>query len=373
MATKKGVLKPSKITLPEVVKRALKRNANFFELDRFDQSKVFNYVVENHLDLRMFESKWYDILSNKFYALEYVASPDSYIGFEKEKKEFDSFKDFFQYIQGDIYDRCCFYGYEFSKEEIAEFSIDLCQINFDSLINETIDAYTFESVGEARNRRIDADRSTDLFKWLNDYGPVSTFDDLRIEYSRFIKEFDRFCDQYVFFSFYLRKYKKIAKEALIECACHDDFFSGISFDSILLTYGREAALYVIDNYCTFFSNSTRRARIKDFKDRLAGYGGGKLSMVRKAKYEEYEQLYHVVETYSNGVNMSLKKEEYFVDFTEFVAFLKGDLSDANLSKAPLTKEEVLKYKTNEYTKFPLSKQYKTYVLKKKYEKGEFIV
>ena len=59
------------------------------------------------------------------------------------------------------------------------------------------------------------------------------------------------------------------------------------------------------------------------------------------------------DTYYNNKNYPLTNNEFFGDFLEFASFVKGDLSDADLSKAPVSRKEIDKYKTNEKTKLPL--------------------
>lgn len=292
-----------------------------------------------------------------------------------KKIEFDTFSDFFNYVRGDIYENSCFYGYDFSAEEINEFSIKIESLNFSSLISETIDNYTFESISDMRKEYIgvNADRSKAIIKWFERSKPITTLKDLETKYKQFVQRFDFWDAKYVFFSMLLRKDKNLVKEAVIEFLCKHDVYDGITFDSILLTYGRESALYVIDKFDGFCSYTTQRKRIRNFKDALAGYDSGTFVLQRRLGFDESLQLYYVRDRYYNNKNHPLTNNEFFGDFLGFTSFVKGDLSDADLSKAPVSRKEISKYKTNEKTKLPLSKIYDAYEVRKKYVDEEFVV
>ena len=365
----------SKLSLPDIIKRKIKRNVTFFELEHDEQRGVLDYIQSHNIDIKVFGCKWYDILSGKFFVIEYLPREDSMFSIDEEKREFDTFSDFFKYVRGDIYENSCFYGYDFSAEEIDEFSINIESLNFSSLINETIDDYTFESINNIRKENIGvyADRSKAIIKWFERSKPITTLKDLEAKYKQFVETFDFWEAKYVFFSMLLRKDKNLVKEAVIEFLCKHDVNDGITFDSILLKYGRESALYVIDNFDGFYSYTTKRRRIRNFKDALAGYDSGTFVLQRRLGFDESLQLYYVRDRYYNDKNYSLTNNEFFGDFLGFASFVKGDLSDADLSKAPVSRKEISKYKTNENTKLPLSKIYDAYEVRKKFADDEFVV
>lgn len=156
----------SKLSLSQVIRRKTRRKASFLELKSSEQIGVLEYIKNHSIPLRVFGYKWYDVLSKKFFAIEYIPVEGTRFSIDKEKREFDSFRDFFNYVQGDVYLNACFYGYDFSDEEINEFSIDLQSINFDSFFNETIDEYTFESIRCLKNENILVD-SYEIIKQYN--------------------------------------------------------------------------------------------------------------------------------------------------------------------------------------------------------------
>ena len=134
------------LSLPDIIKRKTKRKVPFLELEHDEQRGVLDYIENNKIDIRVFGYKWYDILSKKFFAIEYKPKEETIFGIDKIELSFDSFDDFYNYVGEDIYQYACFYGFSFSEEEISKHNIDVSLLNFDSFINETVDLYTFESI-----------------------------------------------------------------------------------------------------------------------------------------------------------------------------------------------------------------------------------
>lgn len=364
----------SHLSLAEVIDKQIGHDASFLELDRDQQRRVLDFIKTHRIKIKVFGYKWYDILSNKFVAIEYLPNDELLSNFQN-RREFDSFGDLFQYIGGDIYQNSCFYGYTFSEEEIRDFSIDVQSINFVSILNETIDACSYESIYDAKREegKESLKKAKAIAKWFKKLGTITTYDELEAKYLEFTKKFVSFDAEHAFFSILLRKDKKSIKRALMKFVCTHDIYYGATFDSILLAYGRDAALHIIDHFKGGSSLMANKKRIKRFKDILAGYDSGTFVLRRVLGYRESLGLYYVEDRYSNDVNHSLASQEFFCDFDEFVSFVKGDLSDANLSEAPLSQEDIKKYKINENTKLPLPRNYANYRVKKWFDGEVFLV
>ena len=67
----------SKLSLPDVIKRKTKRKVTFFELSHDEQRGVLDYIQSHNIDIKVFGCKWYDILSGKFFTIEYLPREDS--------------------------------------------------------------------------------------------------------------------------------------------------------------------------------------------------------------------------------------------------------------------------------------------------------
>ncbi len=364
-----------KPSLPNVITKVVKRSANFSELNIEEQKAVLDYIDTNNVGMRVFKYKWYDILSNQFCVVEYQEDDDAAFGVSEVLKTFDIFQDFFEYVNGDIYSNSCFYGYEFSKAEIEQFSIDFKSLNFDALIDETIDDCTFESVSEANAKSVSArvDRTKAIAKWFDRSKPISKLKDLEAKLNRFAHKFDFYSAKDVFFSILLRKEKNAVKEVAVEFACKHEDYDGLTFDQILLTYGKDAALYVTDHFRGEYSLFTRKKRTKEYRAALSLYESGTLSFRRKIGFDKCLWLYYVEDKYFDGINRPISSCCYFCTFSEFASYVNNDLSGADLSEAPISREEIAQYKIDENTKLPPVKHYVGYELNKKYANGEFAV
>ena len=362
-------------TLLDIIKKKVKRKVPFLELERDQQRSVLDYIANNHLKIRVFGYKWYDVLSKKFFAIEYKPREESLFGIEETELSFDSFGGFYNCVGEDIYQNSCFYGYCFSKEEISNFNIDISSINFDSFVKETIDEYTFESLNALKkeDEKVNLSRASSMVKWLQNHEAPTSLKELEKAYKQFTKRFSFWDSKNIFFSIILRMHKESIKDLAIQFVCKYDAFDGLPFDKILLAYGREAALYVIEHFDGMCSYTTRLKRIRNFKIILKTYDDGVLRLKRQLGFSPSLHFYYVVDQYYFNNERVLINKDFFETFNEFVGFLNGNLAGADLTTAPIERKEVLKYKTDSETKLPLSKKYETYEIKKKYTDDGFIV
>lgn len=365
----------SNLSLPDIIKRKTKHKTPFLDLEHDEQRGVLDFIKIHNIGIKVFGYKWYDVLSKKFFAIEYKPLEGASFGVDKIELSFDSFEDFYNYVQGDIYQYTCFYGFSFSDDQISNFNIKMSLLNFDSFVSETIDLYTFESLNTLKKEEndINVSRTKSMVKWFQNHEATGSLKDLEAAYKKFTKRFSFWDSKYIFFSIMLRRYKKTVKDSAIQFACKYDAFDGLPFDKILLVYGREAALYVIEHFDGMCSYATQKRRIRDFKDKLAGYDSGTFQLHRRLGFDSSLQLYFVRDRYYNNKNYAVDNQEYFESFDEFAKYVDENLSGADLSKAPIERKEVLKYKTDSETKLPLSKKYETYEVKKKYTDDGFIV
>ena len=365
------------MTLEIAIKKKLRRKATFEELENFERIEVLTYIKNKGLDIKVFSNRGYDILSKSFFAKEYGLSEN--YGLNIEKILFKTFDEFYEYLKGDIYNQSCFYGYDFSKDEIDRYSINMNSINLDSFINETIDDNTFESLQEAE-KEVNAERIKNgkrLQNWALKLSGIDSYEELLKKLESFEKNYPFFYNKQVFFSLIIQKFKEIAKDYCIKYTSTHDKYDGLLIDDILFYYGVEAAQTVIDNYdCGTLSASTKKKRIRGMKKTLAAFlEEGRISQV-SGGFDCESQLYYVTYCYyaKDGIYPFLSVKKYFVSFDEFVKELDGDLSNCDLSKTILESSEVLKYKTNKKTVLPSKKTYSSYmIIKSATDKGFRVV
>lgn len=135
----------SKENLTYAIKKSVHKNCSFFDLEKNNQIRVLAFIKHTKMNIRVFEEKWYDILCDKFYAMELSLCEENRSRIIKNKIECASFDELYVETNGDIYVKACYFGYRFSTETIRKYSLDLKKLNFDSFIEDTIDNHDYET------------------------------------------------------------------------------------------------------------------------------------------------------------------------------------------------------------------------------------
>ena len=365
----------NKILADVILKKTGKKKTPFHLLEPFDQRLVLMQLRDDKQFIKVLGLRWYDLLSKTFCVDEYSLENGHSFNDLKEAKRFDSFEEFFKYLDGDIYSYSCFFGYTFTSDEINKFHVNLKKLNFDSFTKETIDDFSLEKILKQKQKEtilveLKGQRKMD---WVTNCPEFSTYKQLLSLGKKYARDFGLFVPDHFFFSTLLRKRAPRIKNAVIEYFCNEGRSLGLSIDEILLFYGREAAQYAVEHYIGGVAYSTRRKHISLFNQVLNGYDKGPNTLRRSAKFDPESHLYVVKDIYVNDDQFNVGMEYYFCKFEEFADFLSGDLSGAILTFAPIKKELIEKYKTDEKTLLPIASDYDRYRLVKEYKKGEFIV
>ena len=374
MKTNKKPLDTRAMDIATVIKEATGREAPFYTLTNLEKTLVASYVVREQLPIKLIGYKWYDIIGDKFHVEEFSLDGG---GFARPiVQAFDSFEAFYNYVDGDIYSGSCFYGYAFSEEEIAKYSLEVKHLNFDSFIDYTIDSFSFEQITakEEDDRKIKAKRAKEMVEVIRDFRPIKNADDLKEKLKLFCKKFAFFGSGDLFVSFLMKDASAAEKRAVVECASRAvDLFS-LSFDLVLVLLGKEAATYVIENY----RNSgvrpvTEKSHKKRFTIKLQDYESGATQHIRESGFDDAIYFYFVRDKYACTQGETIRVTRYFDNFGAFSAFLAGDLRGANLRSAPSEEVDAQGLITDAMTILPASKTYQGKEIIKKYDGRKFLV
>lgn len=156
--------------------------------------------TERKLGIRAACERGYDVIADKFYVKEKIKKQMRSGAIESvvSVQEFDIFADYFAYLRGEIYSFACYYGYKFSDEELANYSIDMSRLNFESLLDYTINDFTLKpNISELQEYK-EAERVRKRIKeWLSKFNNCDT-------YNKFVKTINK-----VNQSSFAKKYKDI--------------------------------------------------------------------------------------------------------------------------------------------------------------------
>ncbi len=359
------------MTISEIIENYTGKR-NFNELNNIEKDFILRFIDSNNLNIKVFGYMGYDIITGSFFADEWI-----YNNYNPVKRRFDSFDALYDYVDGNIYDCSCFYGYEFSNEEVLKYNLDLSKLNFESFIDYDISEFDFEKIIEKKDELTNNSLNIvlSLNEWYTNLQTINSYDDFIKQFNSFNKKYTFINSENYFFSLVIQKFGAKIKDYLVEYRRKNSV--GLSISDILFYYGIDAAESVLIDFkdceCT---KATLKNHIKKIKDRIELFKNGKNCFKKSG--------YYIKETSTYCIKyLILKKEdhkivvgfvnEYILTFNKFVENMHGNLSGVDLSEAPISPNEVKKYITNDFTKFPLVKEYSKYDVFKEYDNEKFKV
>lgn len=117
---------------------------------------------ERKCGMRQADRRGYDVLRGCFFVVEKFfcggKESNSFRGRSFKKITFPTFGEYFDFLNGDIYENACYYQYNFSEEEVKTYRIDLKQINKTALIRETIRDFSVDFTETEAQKYEEAER-----------------------------------------------------------------------------------------------------------------------------------------------------------------------------------------------------------------------
>jgi len=322
------VVDPKTLTLSALVHRENKAVPTFLELERTEQEEILRYIKEHGLGLTAIGKKWFDILTGKFFAVEFYLDEEEGDVVEEKTHEFATFDDFYVFVNGDIYENACFFGCRFEEATIKQYSIDLRRLNFDAFVKENIDSFTFELVVAevAEEERSRLKRNEQIALWFEKQKPITTYRQLVERWRAFVRKYGFLDAGEVFFSFLLKKEDpESIKDLLIRFVCENDVTEGLSFDAIVLLLGEEAGRRVIEDFGIACSESTKQRRLHDFRSQLCCYQSGPLQRKRRYGFHRWSGFYFLQDIFVNGKDHALTTRHFFSTLKEMELFADGNM------------------------------------------------
>ncbi len=343
-----------------------------YKVDWFARNNIVHDMLEKFPDYKLFEQRGFDAQKKKFFVVEF-----SYDKVEQKqcikRIFFDDFERYFDYLNGEIIEQSCYWGYTFSEEETNKYNLEKKNLNDKAFISYNIDD-TIELIQEKKyNFEV---QMTNAQIYISSFGAIKTvkdvekfLDHLPSEYGRIRYSTERFLPQLM-----LLKGDSI-KQPMI------DYFTknGNSFvywvPNIIEMYGLDVAESIANN-CSFgdYAPITVKKKQSTINKIIKKY---KEPFVKKinAGFNEREVLYYVTNNYYavDSEDCIMTSRQYFLDFYDFARYLDSDLSGADLFCAPVEKNDVLAFKTNSETKFPYETKELSVNTTKYYKDDEFVV
>ena len=327
--------------------------------------------AERQANTRIVNSRGYDIINDIFFVHEAVARYNEL--YKKEyfidiSKQFQEFDDYFNYLDGDIYENACYYQLDVST---INYDLDFEQMFIrDHFIDYTIDDYNASPtmVEQKEYRNIEKKKPL-IKKWIDKFVGCSTYDSL-IQVSENYSKSVLCIDFGIKVDFFLWQY-----------TLHD--LNDKNRFNVLMQYisrGNYAGHRMLYPLCHIFDPAEvlasydysigSRSTNSKYKRRLKAYIQtiNKVEHIGPAEVAFDDKTHYFYEHNMHGVY------RYFETIDELLKYRKYDLSHTDLTKAIELDFDFSDCKMDETTKLPvhLIKDLKNSV-KKYYFNGKFIV
>jgi len=357
------------------IKQLKKKEIGFFDIPedyRLHQEVV---KVERKLGIRKIAigeditvNRGYDVIRNIFFVLEEVLkdiNDESYS--RKTETVFKEFDNYYNFLNGDIYNCACYYQYRFNQEEIMRYSIDLTKINYSALLDKTIEDYSIEpNKDEIEAYETGERRKSYIKKWVNKFKTCNSFEEFEKMRERCrMPQYDFDLKTILLMYIYSDKDKVFD---IIMKHVNSGYYPNIEHEACLI-YGADK---ILDEYDYSLGASSTIAKykrkMKKFVEQLKSeklltetYGffdiGIHFYCLKTSYYVEEEDKVWLVDL-----------KYYFETFEEFVEYLSNDLSNCDLSKAILPEIDFSQYITNKKTKLPIQNVHNlNYIVDKYYD------
>lgn len=356
-------------SIKDFVKQLRKNKINFFDVPedmRTDKSIV---DVERKLGLRKAAKRGYDVINDSFFVEEIITDMSSDKLVTKNICTFfPDFDSYYLFLDGDIYENSCYYQLDFSA---IKTTIDVKRISNEAFEKSTVDEYSLEPSEEETKDYNQAEHTKKICKrWIKRFNDCSTCTELfeckeKYKKTKISKDVDVsfFFFQYIFEDIYDKKRFNVIMEYMSQgwypawriiyalCFIYNP-------DDVIMAY----------NYCggSRSTNYKKKRHLKRFVELLNNEDGDP----KKYCYLDSKTHYYCEEISKGGA----KLRRYFESFKAFIMYRQGDLTNCDLSNAIDLDFDFSDYKIDSTTKLPYTSfKELTYVERKMFEKGKFIV
>ena len=371
----KTIIAKEELSLEEYVQKIKAKKIYHNELPEEIRDEIVIINAEVAAKMRRFEHRGYDVIRNRFFIHQTIKVKNyrDEIDERDDNKIFDTFDEYYEYLNGDIYDSACYYQYVFSKEMISKYSIDLSKISTSAFIDDTLtirsqiaDKEELETIKSVKQK------NASLIKWKNKFCASNTYEEL-LKVAKAFQKIENKDWEYVLSSFVLFNKEKNTPLVIRFMLETDYFKSEIIMTMLCVQYGDDSILDCFSKY-----HWRKKSEIKSL---IKGLSDGTIIAEYSKYYDRSTGFFcvrhSIVDT--KATKYSRRKgyiTHFYNSFSEFAEACNYDLSDAKLSMAPVDEIELSEVYINNSTELPLSSIKNPYYNVNKYydaKKDTFVV
>ena len=126
-----------------IIKSIKKKNIDYRDIPLELRANRDIIEAERKVGMRVFSSRGYDVISDRFFVEENIIDFSDNSILRTISTIFESFDDYYEFLKGNIYEKSCYYQYQFTPKQIKEYKIDVSKFTNKALINTTIEDDNF--------------------------------------------------------------------------------------------------------------------------------------------------------------------------------------------------------------------------------------
>lgn len=345
--------------------------------------------AERKLGLRKSGYRGFDVIAQTFFVEEDWFHTDSSGDLVSilHKITFDSFEEYYEFLDGDIYENACYYQYAFEDEFSKNLYLDIDRLTkVKSFVTKTVDDYSCEqSQDEIESyKRCEKLNKKCIKQWLDKFNACDTYGQFKKVCSNYEKSkvseyrcIEFFFFQYAFDAHCRKKHLNVLMKYLSK-----DYIGGNAVLGLCLIHTPEI---IIDKYdYSQASDTTNRKHKKEVKDFVEDLKNQNVEMTVEGYFDKVTHFYceetKVYRYYNNQGRKTLNRWRSvdvcraFETFDEFIKYRNGNLKKCDLSGAIDLNVDFSKYTTDDTTKLPIRENAKLNCkLLKVYKNKKFVV
>ena len=347
--------------------------------------------AERKFGLRKSGHRGFDVIRQEFFVEEewfYLGDPDELYS-SKHKEIFPDFEEYYQFLDGDIYDDACYYQYDFSDEIIHKFHLDTNRLYArNSFISDTINGSLPGLSPEDRKvyQHIEKTVKKQYQNWLDKFNACSTYEELKKVCGKYERSafFEKMPLRFFLFQYaYHDPSDKRRMDILMEYLSKD-YCGGEAVQGLCLIYDPEEVVQKFNyNQQSKVTNSRRKKEVRDFANDWVNHN---VVTETRGYFDSQTHLYCNETSVYQYTNCRGRKVLYrlesccvkvchvFTAFEDFASSRNRDLRNCDLSGAIDLEIDTSMYQTDSTTKLPVTADTDIlYSISKSYWKDKFIV
>jgi 5''-nucleotidase/2'',3''-cyclic phosphodiesterase and related esterases len=341
---------PDEASVSDWIKGLKKRKIETFEIPAPYRHSTRLVVAERKAGFRRILECGFDVGANNFFVKDECGFKNPKAVYETENFFFDSFDEFYQFVDGRIYENASFYQYEFNSEEIARYHIDLQKIQRGPFSKETIDDYSWvPTPKEHAEYLIVEEKKAALTSLVLQAKACDNFKDFKATFRQVEKLNPSYSKEFLIFSIMPSDKEKAFKFAM-ELINSGNDVSGLLAASLCYFYDPdrvEAERNIKDE-----SDSTHYRHAIIFRHFVEAVKNKTVVWTKRLFFDE--ETHYFIEEASTiyRKDCQAKARLYFETLEAFASHLHGDLSHCDFSELEMPLSAFASYHIGKDTLLP---------------------